>query len=231
MKRLISDLATIALWCSLIGSGHFAYADYRCQSFATDFATPGQAVGVWFLDTLGVQGASWRFKQLKGAEKEALGSDPRAALALTRANQRAENYRVPTCNDGLQDGALDAVRHFVLSATLASMLGRTRAIELLTAHEAYMTKDPNDLPSSLMDLHNNSVGANYGSRYFKQAGLTEKIISEKGPMSDDAITLALAEAFRRRELRLNKKADSTQSTVTTCDALFQSEREILRAKK
>ena len=195
----------------------------RCEVLAKDYHTPGQRVAIFFLDKIGssIQG---KLKRLRPEERQALGFDPYTARALEAFAKRAEKFLV--CGSGYINGHQDAVRHFVLGALLASKLGRVRAKELLDAHETRPDKDNDEFRGTLMDLRNNAVGIEVGSRYFKEGILDtlEGTNATTAAISDKALILGLADAFRQNQLSMVRLNDASSEP---CAKLFKLEKQIL----
>ena len=209
-----------------------ARADYRCQSLGSDYKTAAQSLGETILNAVGKTEMVGKLRQLNGPERETLGIDLSSAKAMERAVQRAMDYSSRACPRGVIDGFQDAVRHFILSSTLASEVGRARALELLDAHESGNENKPfqgkrspeyfSDFKSSLMDIRNNSVGAEVGSRYYNDNRY------RKRHFSDRELILELAKAFREQRLQVTKRQkNDAQSGSGDCEPLFKLEGRLL----
>lgn len=95
------------------------------------------------------------------------------------------------------EGPADALRHCFLAAMLARDIGYTDAMEVLVAHEMNASWGT---PASAMDLHNNAVGLELGTR-MKAA-------------SDVDLQVATMDAFLQGRLRVIDKMDGNKLVPT-----------------
>lgn len=103
-----------------------------------------------------------KYKHLKKTEKEFLWAHPLAAAdfnsnASTALEEAKKRFALPS----LHNGSGDAFRHCFWSAMNARDQGKELAKQFGDAHEDFVGNPPNE---KTMDLHNNNVGYEIGSK-------------------------------------------------------------------
>ena len=98
--------------------------------------------------------------KLLAAKAEATRWSRNVSYAFTSGMEQSEADAVALASRN-EEGPADALRHCFLSAMLARDLGYTDAMDVLVAHEM---NDDWGSPASRMDLFNNAVGLELGTR-------------------------------------------------------------------
>lgn len=133
--------------------------------------------------------------KLLAAKEEALRWSRNVSFAFT--DGMSEEEAGATALASRNEGPADALRHCFLAAMLARDIGYTDAMEVLVAHEMNAAWGT---PASLMDLHNNAVGLEIGTR-MKAA-------------SDVDLQVATMDAFLQGRLRVLDHADGDKLVPT-----------------
>lgn len=133
--------------------------------------------------------------KLMAAKDEATRWSRAVSYAFTDGLSAEEADSV--ARDSRTEGPADALRHCFLSAMLARDIGYTDAMEVLVAHEMNASWGS---PASKMDLHNNAVGLEIGTR-MKAA-------------SDLDLQMATMDAFLQGRLRVLDHANGDRLVPT-----------------
>ncbi len=134
--------------------------------------------------------------QLMAAKDEATRWSRNVSYAFTSDMEGPQAEAVAYASRA-QEGPADALRHCYLAAMLARDIGYTDAMDVLVAHE--MNADWGT-PASRMDLHNNAVGLEIGTR-MKAA-------------SDADLQVATLDAFLQGRLRVLDHNDGDKLVPT-----------------
>ena len=132
--------------------------------------------------------------KLLAAKNEATRWSRNVSFAFTEGLDDAENIALASRN---AEGPADALRHCFLAAMLARDLGYTDAMDVLVAHEMNAAWGS---PASQMDLVNNAVGLEIGTR-MKAA-------------SDVDLQVAALDAFLQGRLRVLDHNDGDKLVPT-----------------
>lgn len=134
--------------------------------------------------------------KLLAAKEEATRWSRNVSYAFTGGMDQSEAEAVAFASRG-QEGPADALRHCFLAAMLARDIGYTDAMQVLVAHEMNAAWGT---PASRMDLHNNAVGLEIGTR-MKAA-------------SDVDLQVATMDAFLQGRLRVLDHNDGDKLVPT-----------------
>lgn len=133
--------------------------------------------------------------KLLAAKKEATRWSYNVSYTYTEGQSAAQAETIASASRN--EGPADALRHCFLAAMLARDIGYTDALEVLVAHEMNASWGT---PASAMDLHNNAVGLELGTR-MKAA-------------SDVDLQVATLDAFLQGRLRVIDKTDGNKLVPT-----------------
>ena len=101
------------------------------------------------------------YDRLTPEEAAWLAAHPFAAIKIENAKHIALSKTAELFHEGKRNTVADAYRHCLWSALMARDIGEAKAREFSTWHES---KTGNPFSEWQMDLHNNRVGLEIGSR-------------------------------------------------------------------
>lgn len=117
---------------------------------------------------------SYNGLNLTSAEKKLVASHPIEAGHYYTSSQIAKSHTLKIYGkNGYQDNS-DAFRHAVWNGALTQRIGVSRAKVWTDAHEQGVT----DKLDKAMDLHNNKLGRDIGSKYGKSGQATNAMVEE-----------------------------------------------------
>lgn len=165
-----------AIGVRLLSPWAFAQKDV-CSQTKKDEYTSIQSVAKNLNGWLKIKSVSEQLDKLDRVtadERLALGANIPLGVGAKRAEFLAFSISSKYCSDtSTLDGMQDALRHFVLSATMAAHAGPQAAMELLNAHEkGGRWDDYKNYRSTIMDIRNNSEGVAFGAKYYAKKNFT-----------------------------------------------------------